>query len=115
MHGPSPQVLGLFGEPTRETSLHAISRALLRIRSTGVTCAALGKVLACSADTIEAASNEKSLLNFESVALLGFHFPQEFSLIEALWNCRPTNEPTLTSRLDALQGQLDAVRGELGA
>lgn len=106
----NPNVFGLFPPPNRETALHAISRVLLRIRSNGWTCEALGRQIGVSADTIENASNEKSMLHFESVALLGFHFPEEFALIEALWNCRPVEQPTVSDRLQRIEREIDAIR-----
>lgn len=80
-----PTVLPHFPCATREDTLKAISRALLRIRSHGWSCGALGRELQCSDDTIENASNEKSLLSFDSIVLLASKFSDEFKLIEALW------------------------------
>lgn len=86
---------------------------MLRIRSTGWTCEQLGKLLECSADTVENASNERSLLSFDSIARLGYHFPEEFGLIEALWTCRATPEPTPTERLERIERELKALREEV--
>lgn len=105
-------VIGLFPPPSRDVALHAISRALLRIRCNGWTCEALGGKIGVSKDTIENASNEKSMLSFESIALLAYHFPEEFTFIEALWNCRPTEQPTVADRLERIERELDAIRKE---
>jgi transcriptional regulator with XRE-family HTH domain len=115
MHGSRPQVSGLFPPPNRETSLHAISRALLRLRANGWSMAELAKLLDCSADTIENASNERTLLNFESVARLGYHFPDEFNLIETLWTCRAVSPPTQSERLATIRKHLDALEREVVA
>lgn len=105
-------VLSLFAAPGREECLASISRALLRIRASGVTCAQLGRVLACCPDTIEGASNEKSLLSFDSVALLAFHFPDEWALVESLWTCRAVETPSIADRLDRVERDLAAIRRE---
>lgn len=107
-------VLGIFQPPSREDSLRAISRALLRIRSKGWTLAALGKELDCHADTIKAASDEESLLNFDCVARLAFKFPEEFEMIEALWTCSAPAVPTAADRLERISNEVDAIRRELG-
>ncbi len=108
-----PTVLGLFNPPSRDDCLKAVSRALLRIRSNGWTCDSLGKALDCSGDTIENASNEKSLLCFTSLARMAFHFPDEFDLVEALWTCAAVEEPTALDRLDRIEREAGAVRKEL--
>ena len=103
-------VLPIFSAPGRDDCLKAVARALLRIRSNGWSCEAIGKALDCSADTVENASNEKSLLCFASLARLGFHFPEEFQLIETLWTCRVVEQPTVADRLDRIDRELDAIR-----
>lgn len=108
----TPIVSGLFPPPDRETSLKAISRALLRIRSNGWSATALGEELGCSADTIEAASNERSLLRFDCIALLAFKFPEEFSFIEQLWSGAVAAEPTVADRLERIEREVEAIRNE---
>lgn len=56
----APNVLGIMAAPDRETSLRAISLALLRIRSSGISYEKIGKAIGCCADTVENAANEKS-------------------------------------------------------
>jgi len=104
-----PNVLALLA-PDRANCLTSISRALLRIRASGVTCAQLGKVLGCCPDTIEGASNEKSLLSFDSVALLAFHFPDEWAAVEALWTCRADPAPSIVDRLERIEREINAIR-----
>lgn len=107
-------VLGLFREPEREESLRAVSLALLRIRANGMTCEALGKVLGCSKDTIENASNEKSMLGFDCIARMLFHFREESSPIEALWLCRAPAQLTTAERLERIKHDADAIAKEIG-
>ena len=109
------QVLPMFAAPTRENTLSAISRALLRIRSNGWCCEQLGKRLECSADTIKHATNEESLLNFHSIALLAFNFPDEFQMIETLWSYRATETVTPLDRLERIEREASAIRRELAA
>lgn len=77
--------------PDRELSLNAVAKALLKVRSReGMTCARLGKILDCCADTIKTASNEESMLCFVSVARLVRFFPEEAAPITDLMLGRPT-------------------------
>ena len=66
-----PRVPCLFPPPCRENALNAISRAILRIRSKGVSRGELAKLLGASVDVIDSASNEESLLNFTAIARIG--------------------------------------------
>lgn len=78
-------VLGFLGAPDRQTSLRAISLALLKVRSLdGMTCEKLGKVLECSADTIRAASNEETLLSYDTAKRLEYFFPEQCGPIREL-------------------------------
>lgn len=105
-----PNVLGIFAAPGRDDCLKAISRSLLRIRSEqGLTCAQIGKALGVSADTIENATNEKSLLGFEALALLGFYFPDEFRVVEELWTMSAAPEPSPADRIDRMERELEAL------
>ena len=113
---PAPNVLGIFPPPDRDACLHAISRALLRIRSErGLHCAEIAKLADCSADTIENATNEKSLLSFDAVARLGFYFPEEFGVVEALWQCRASQDVTVSEKFDAIHVALERLRKECAA
>ena len=108
-------VLGLFNAPGRQDCLAAVARALLRIRSNGWSREALGKVLECSPDTIDNATNEKGMLCFVSIARMAFHFPDEFALIQAAWTCCDTARPTPAERLDRIEREFDALRKEIAA
>jgi lambda repressor-like predicted transcriptional regulator len=108
----APTVFPHFPPATRDDALKAIARALLRIRSKGWSCAALGKELDCSADTIENASNERSLLSFENLLPLATKFPDEWKMVEALWTLRPPEQPSLPDRLERIERELDAIRRE---
>lgn len=78
-------VLGFLSAPDRQTSLRAISLALLKVRSLdGMTCEKLGKVIECSADTVRAASNEETLLSFDTVKRLQYFFPDQCEPIREL-------------------------------
>ena len=104
-----PKVLPHFPPATREDALNAIARALLRIRSQGWSCPALARELDCSADTVENASNEKSLLSFESIVLLATKFSDEFQLIEALWTMRPPAPVTADDHRAAIERHTEAL------
>ena len=108
-----PKISGLFPPPDRTDCAKAVARALLRIRSEGWSLEKLGKLLDCSGDTIANASNEKGLLSLDSVALLGYYFPEEFSLIESLWTCAPTKPLTVAERLDVIEMHQAAIRREV--
>jgi hypothetical protein len=86
---------------------------LLRIRSHGWSRDALGGLIGCSADTIDNASNEKTMLSFDCIAALGFNFPEEFALVESLWNCRASTPPTTAERLERIEREASAIRKEL--
>lgn len=102
-------VLGFLAAPDRETSLRAVSMALLKVRSIdGMTCEKLGKLLECSADTVRNASNEETLLSFDHVARLCYLFPDESAPIRQLWE--PVESPTPAERIDRIERELDALR-----
>lgn len=105
-------VLGFLAVPDREDAVRAISLALLKARSIPeMTCLKLGKLLDCSADTIGTASNEESLLSFDSVARLCYLFPDESKPIRDLWD-RAEDAPTVAERLARIERELDAIRRE---
>ena len=111
-----PNVLGIFGAPTREDSLRAISRCLLRVRADhGLTACQFGKLLDCSDETVNNAINEKSLLSADSVARLGYFFPDEFALVEELWPSSAAPAPSVEDRFDRLERELNALRRDVAA
>ena len=78
-------VLGFLGAPDRQTSLRAISLALLKVRALdGMTCEKIGHALGCSIDTVRAASNEETLLSFDTVKRLEYFFPDQCGPIHEL-------------------------------
>lgn len=103
-------VLGFLGAPDRELSLRAVSLALLKVRAIdGMTCAKAGEALKCSADTIRAASNEETMLSFDSVARLLYFFPDESAPIRQLWE-RAETTLTVAERCARIERDLDAIR-----
>ncbi len=109
----TPKVSGLFPPPDRTDCLKGISRALLRIRSEGYSLESLGTMLGCTADTISNASNEKTMLSFESFALLGFYFPDHFALIAGVWNCHCSAPLTVADWLERIEADTAAIRREV--
>ncbi|MEI6644101.1 MAG: hypothetical protein WCL10_18935 [Novosphingobium sp.] len=105
-----PNVLSLFPPPSLEDCENAISRALLRLRADGHHRDELARKLNCSASTIDNASNCRTQLHFESVALLAYHYPDVWPLIEGLWSLRPIAKPTLDDRIERIERELDAIR-----
>ena len=78
-------VLGFLAAPDRQTSLRAISLALLKVRALdGMTCDKIANALACSADTVRAASNEETLLSFDTAKRLEYFFPEQCGPISEL-------------------------------
>lgn len=76
--------------PDRESSLRAVSRALLKVRALdGMTIPKVAEALGCSVDTVKDASNEQTLLTFDKVARLVFLFPEQSAPIVALMNHAP--------------------------
>lgn len=113
----NPNVLGIFGDPDRESCLNAIRCALLRVRAdTNASCERIGKLLDCSADTIENAckQNNGSLLSFDSIAKLVYHFPEASAPILHLWELRPAERPTTVDRIERIERELAAIRKEVG-
>lgn len=107
----STNVCGKIAPPSRDDALRVIAQVLLRIRSNGWSLAALGKKIEVSHDTISRACDEQSLLNFEAIALLGFHFSDEFAPIVDLWANR--GPVTANDRLDRIEREAAAIRKEL--
>lgn len=103
-------VLSLLPPPSLEDCENAISRALLRVRSNGVSRDVLADKLNCSPSTIDNASNCRSQLNFESVARLVYHFPEVLPLIEGLWSLRAIAAPTVDDRIERIERELAAIR-----
>lgn len=98
-----PQVPHISDAPDRELSLNAVSRALLKVRARdGMTCAKLGKILECSADTIQTASNGESMLCFVAIARLVRFFPYEATPILDLL----MGQPTLADRVRYIRAEL---------
>jgi hypothetical protein len=106
----SNHVLGLFRPPTQEDCEEAISCALLRVRSTGVTREELANALDCSPNTIDNASNCKSMLGFKHIALLMLNYPDVRSMIEPLWTLSTKHEPTIDERIERIERDLNAIR-----
>lgn len=118
MHSLKPNVLGIFEEPDRESSLEAISRALLRVHAnyTKMTWKKLAKKLDVHPDTLASAVKGESLLSFDAVAKLGFHYPDEFEQIETLWLPGALSAPpTVADRLENIERELDAIKRETAA
>ena len=104
-------VLGFLGAPDREITLHAVSLAVLKIRTSGHTYKEIAKAIDVSPDTIEAAAAEKSLLSFDAVARLVYLFPAEARAICELM-APPCEQPTVADRLERIERELDAIRRE---
>lgn len=107
------EVLPIFGEPDRETSLRAISRALLKVCSDrGIKPKRLAEQLGCSRDTINQAIDGEHMIGFETIARFGYHFPEEFKIVAQLWDCAVSTTPTVDDRIKVIEGHLDAIRRE---
>ena len=117
MHGSKPGVLGILAAPNRESSVKAVSLCLLRVHANhgddGLTWTALADLLRCSLDTIVAARDEKSLLSFDLVARLGYHFPDEFRVVSQLWE-NGHDTPSLRDELQDIVARIEAVARKAG-
>ena len=109
------QIPGSFLPPCRDDTLHAIAKALLRIRSHGVNQSELAKLLDCSTDALSDATNEKTLLGFDKLARLAHYFPDEWRLVECLWTAGASRKPTAADRFERIERELDALRREVAA
>ena len=107
---PDRNVMSLIPPPSLEDCENCISRALLRLRYNGVPRETLAKKLNCSLSTIDNASNCRTQLHFESVALLVYHFPEVLPLIEGLWSLRTIAAPTVNDRIERIERELAAIR-----
>ncbi|CAB5162517.1 hypothetical protein UFOVP152_33 [uncultured Caudovirales phage] len=111
MHGNRPNVFGFLSAPTREASLHTIAKAILSVRSMGVTYKEIAKAIDVSADTIEGAASEKSLLSFDAVARLVYLFPDVTGIVCELMQ-PPCERPTVSDRLERIEREISAIRKE---
>lgn len=105
-------VLGFLSAPDREMSLKAISLALLKVRAIdNMTCEKLAKAIGCCVDTVRNATNEGTLLSFDSVAALLYHFPEHTQTIRQLYDNAPVLTPA--DRLERMARDLEALRQEV--
>lgn len=107
------RVCGLFNPPSREDALRAISRAVLRIKAdTGATYPEMGEALDCSADTLERAANEQSLLNADTLLRIQFHFPEAYQFVEQIATGSIAPRKTAADRFDLIEREIAALRRE---
>ncbi len=102
-----------FFPPSEEDCLKSISLAIIRLRSNGWSRGDLARELGCSKDTIDNATNEKTMLSFNSIALLAFKFPDEFRLVETLWSARACAPLTVADRLERIAADTAAIQREV--
>lgn len=108
-------VLGFMGAPDRQTSLRAIALALLKVRALdGMTCEKIGHALACSADTVRAASNEETLLSYDTAKRLEYFFPEQCGPIRELAD-HISDQPTADDHRAAIAHHADALARMVGA
>lgn len=103
-------VLGLFAGVRREDCLRALSLCLLRIRSNGYSYKQIAARLDCSADTVENACNEKSLLGFDCIVRIATEFPDQWEMVEALWKFAPPPRRSIADKLRALLNDIESGR-----
>lgn len=104
-----PSVLPFLCEPEREDTLRAVSLALLKIRASGATCKEIARKIGCHFDTVEAASNERSLLALDTAARLAFHYPETRPYLAGLWELGTPADPTAVELI--ARGQALIARG----
>lgn len=104
--GSEPGILGKSGQPV-PARVHA------NHGDDGLTWTALADLLRCSLDTIVSARDEKSLLSFDLVARLGYHFPDEFRVVSQLWE-NGHDTPSLRDELQDIVARIEAVARKAG-
>ena len=96
--------------PDKEDCLRVISKAVLQIRNErNFSREKLGKAIGCGKDAIGTATNEESLLSFDSIALLCHYFPDEAAPILRLLGCAH-EDPTPTDRIKRIERELEALK-----
>jgi hypothetical protein len=110
----APNVLGFLAAPDRETSLKAISLAVLKIRTSGHTYKEIAKAVDVCAETVAGAANEANLLGFDAIARLCYFWPEETSTIKELFGIGFT-APTAAERLSRIEREAAALRREFAA
>lgn len=108
----SRNVLPFMDPPKESDCKHAIAKALLAIRSTGVSYEKIADELNVNVKTIHNAVAENCHLSFVSVAKIGYHWPDHFGVISELWG-RGATAPTLEDHLDRAERALAAIRREV--
>lgn len=107
-------VFAFLAAPDRDSSLFAVSKAILKIRETGKTFKEIGKALDIDESTVRAAKNEEHMLGFEQIAQLCYYWPEETRPIKQLWD-RNQIDLTVEDRMRLIEQQLDAIRREAAA
>jgi hypothetical protein len=107
----APNVLALFGEPDRKSSLIAIANAvrLTKYRER-LTSAELAERLRCDPETIENAEYERNLIGFDKVARLLALFPDHCQDIRNLWEMQPVEAKSDDDELADIEGRIHAFR-----
>ena len=107
-----PNVLGFMAAPCRQSSLRAVSLALLKVRHIpDMTCEIIAKMLDCSVDTVRNASNEETLLSLDAVLRLCYFFPDQTGPVRDLI-IPPPVALTVADRLERIERELEAIRKE---
>lgn len=104
-------VLGFLGAPDREITLHAVSLAVLKIRTSGHTYKEIAKAIDVCPETVAGAANEANLLAFDAIARLCYFWPEETATIRELCGFAPQSL-TIADRLARIERELDAIRKE---
>lgn len=106
----APNVLALFGEPDRKSSLIAVSDAIrLTKYAERLTSAELAERLRCDPETVENGENQRNLIGFDKIARLLALFPQHTQCIRNLWEMQPSEVLTRADRFERIRGDLAAL------
>lgn len=109
----APNVLALFGEPDRKSSLIAVASAIrLTKYRERLTNAELAERLRCDPETIENAEAERNLIGFDKIARLLALFPDHTGDIRNLWEMQPVGETPTADRLKRIIGEAEALLKE---
>lgn len=96
--------------PDTEDCIRAVSLAVLKVRTErNFSREKLAKAIGCGKDAIGTASNEESMLSFDSIALLCNHFPDECAPIFEILG-RVPQAPSPADRIARIERELDALK-----
>lgn len=105
----------LFGTPKRDSYRAAIKQVVLDVKArSGFDSEQLAEKLGISKDTVENAENAVSSLEAVTLLKIAYFYGEEvIAPVRALYLCAPTEQPTISERLDRIEREARAIRNEV--